>query len=117
MAEQNLLEIFQQNYEEIISIQKKRRLVSCKTSQAKFNCKLKSFFSDTHNGSQSCICPARFTGTHCDRCAQYGPKIQPYPDSRHSQKFASTLTKVFAQSKSRPLLLGSKVSLLTSNSV
>lgn len=35
---------------------------------------------DTENGSESCVCPARFTGLRCDKCTQNGPKIRPYPD-------------------------------------
>ncbi|VDK77728.1 unnamed protein product [Litomosoides sigmodontis] len=36
--------------------------------------------SDINNNSESCVCPARFTGTHCDRCSQKGPKIRTYPE-------------------------------------
>ncbi|VBB32847.1 unnamed protein product [Acanthocheilonema viteae] len=35
---------------------------------------------DINNKSESCVCPARFAGTHCDRCSQKGPKIRPYPE-------------------------------------
>ncbi|KAK6111536.1 hypothetical protein QQG55_44035 [Brugia pahangi] len=37
-------------------------------------------YPDINNKSESCVCPARFTGTHCDRCSQKGPKIRPYPE-------------------------------------
>uniref|UniRef100_A0A915PQ65 EGF-like domain-containing protein n=1 Tax=Setaria digitata TaxID=48799 RepID=A0A915PQ65_9BILA len=37
-------------------------------------------YPDIENKSESCVCPARFTGTHCDRCSQKGPKIRPYPE-------------------------------------
>uniref|UniRef100_A0A914ZFR1 EGF-like domain-containing protein n=1 Tax=Parascaris univalens TaxID=6257 RepID=A0A914ZFR1_PARUN len=72
-------------------------------------------YPDTHNGSQSCICPARFTGTHCDRCAQYGPKIQPYPDCtiRISQPKARVLRQeTDSQIRSRMLITVGACSLL-----
>uniref|UniRef100_A0A8R1TTH2 EGF-like domain-containing protein n=1 Tax=Onchocerca volvulus TaxID=6282 RepID=A0A8R1TTH2_ONCVO len=37
-------------------------------------------YPDVNNKSKSCVCPARFTGAHCDRCSQKGPKIRPYPE-------------------------------------
>ncbi|KAL3983163.1 Laminin EGF-like (Domains III and V) family protein [Acanthocheilonema viteae] len=37
-------------------------------------------YPDINNKSESCVCPARFAGTHCDRCSQKGPKIRPYPE-------------------------------------
>uniref|UniRef100_A0A0R3RWK2 EGF-like domain-containing protein n=1 Tax=Elaeophora elaphi TaxID=1147741 RepID=A0A0R3RWK2_9BILA len=37
-------------------------------------------YPDIKNKSESCVCPVRFTGTHCDRCSQKGPKIRPYPE-------------------------------------
>ncbi|VDK47733.1 unnamed protein product [Anisakis simplex] len=37
-------------------------------------------YPDAQNGSQSCVCPIRFSGIHCDRCAQNAPKVEPYPD-------------------------------------
>lgn len=36
-------------------------------------------YANIKNMSQSCICPAKYKGLHCDQCSQVGPKIQPYP--------------------------------------
>ncbi|VDL72120.1 unnamed protein product [Nippostrongylus brasiliensis] len=36
-------------------------------------------YANLKNMSQSCICPAKYKGLHCDQCSQVGPKIQPYP--------------------------------------
>ncbi|VDO63238.1 unnamed protein product [Haemonchus placei] len=36
-------------------------------------------YPNIKNMSQSCICPAKYKGLHCDQCSQVGPKIQPYP--------------------------------------
>ncbi|KHN86166.1 hypothetical protein Tcan_05588 [Toxocara canis] len=71
--------------------------------------------ADAKNGSQSCVCPARFSGIHCDRCTQNAPKIRPYPDCTihiSTPKARILRQKTDSQIRSRVLITVGACSLL-----
>ncbi|VDM38326.1 unnamed protein product [Toxocara canis] len=72
-------------------------------------------YPDAKNGSQSCVCPARFSGIHCDRCTQNAPKIRPYPDCTihiSTPKARILRQKTDSQIRSRVLITVGACSLL-----